>query len=193
MWNIETALALLLLLVGTPSTPSVRIDVKHGTSRELKTKAELEQILAAYDLSKYTFTSKVVIEEGAIAHSFPVITLNVRFLNSDDELLSSYLHEQLHWHLQAHRNQTNAAIAQLRKLYPRVPVGPPEGAETEYSTYGHLVDCYLEIQADRQLIGPERTAAVIRNKGHYTWIYSTVVRDESRIAAIVKAEQLNID
>jgi len=193
MRNIESALALILLLVGTPSTQSVKIEAKHGTSRELKTKAELEQILATYDLSKYTFTSKVVIEEGAIAHSFPVITLNVRFLNSDDELLSSYLHEQLHWHLQAHRNHTNDAIAQLRRLYPRVPVGPPEGAETEYSTYGHLVDCYLEIQADRQLLGPERTAAVIRNKGHYTWIYSTVIRDESRIAAIVKAEQLNID
>jgi len=188
-----TALALIFLLSGTPSTPSVEIDVKNGTSRELATKAELERILASYDLSKYTFSRKVVIEERAIAHSFPVITLNVRFLNSDDELLSSYIHEQLHWHLQAHRNQTNEAIAELRRLYPRVPVGQPEGAETEYSTYGHLVDCYLEIQADRQLIGPERTAAVIRNKGHYTWIYKTIIQDEPKIAAIVKAEQLNID
>ena len=192
MCSIERLLALILLLVGTSSTPSVKIGVKHGTSRELKTKAELEHILATYDLRKYTFSGKVVIEEGAIAHSFPVITLNVRFLDSDDELLSSYLHEQLHWHLQAHRNKTNDAIAQLRSLYPKVPVGPPEGAETEYSTYGHLVDCYLGIQADRQLIGPERTAAVIRNKGHYTWIYNTVIQDEPRIAAVVRAKQLNI-
>jgi hypothetical protein len=40
-----------------------------------------------------------------------------------------------------------------------VPVGLPQSAESEYSTYGHLVDCYLEILADRELLGAERTAA----------------------------------
>jgi hypothetical protein len=54
------------------------------------------------------------------------------------------------------------------------------------------VDCYLEILADRQLMGPERTAAVIRSKGHYTWIYKTIVEDESRIAAVVARHQLQI-
>jgi hypothetical protein len=159
----------------------------------LQTKAELEHIFTLYDLSKYTFSRKVIIEERAIAHSFPDITLNTRFLGSDDELLSSFIHEQLHWHLRDHLNRTQEAIAQLRRLYPKVPVGMPEGAETEYSTYGHLVDCYLEIMADRQLIGTERTAAVIKNKGHYTWIYDTILRDEPKIAAIVNGEHLNIE
>jgi hypothetical protein len=84
------------------------------------------------------------------------------------------------------------AVAELRRMYPNAPVGMPEGAETLYSTYGHLVDCYLEIQADRRLIGPERTAAVIQNKGHDTWIYKTILQDEPRIAAVVARHHLEI-
>jgi hypothetical protein len=84
------------------------------------------------------------------------------------------------------------ALALLRRFYPRVPVGGSEGAETVYSTYGHIIDCYLEIQADRQLIGEQRTMAVIRDKGHYTWIYKTDLDDEARISEIVKHEQLEI-
>jgi hypothetical protein len=84
------------------------------------------------------------------------------------------------------------AVRQLRALYPRVPVGLPEGAETEYSTYGHLVDCYLEIQADRQLLGEKRAADVIQHKPWYTWIYGTILRDEPKIAAIVAGEHLNV-
>jgi hypothetical protein len=54
------------------------------------------------------------------------------------------------------------------------------------------VNCYLEIQADRRLIGAERTHAVISGKGHYTWIYKTVLQDEPRIAAVVRRHGLDI-
>jgi hypothetical protein len=171
---------------------SVKIDTNRNTDRERQTKAELEKIIASYDLNKYIFTRKVVVEEKAMNHAFPTLTLNVRFLNSDDELLSSFLHEQLHWYLRDHSRDMEAAVAQLKRFYPHVPVGLPEGADTEYSTYGHLVDCYLEIQADRALIGRERTDAVIRKKPWYLWIYKTEIEDEPRIAAVVKAQGLDI-
>ena len=170
--------------------PAIKIDLAHGTDRERQTKALLEEVLASYDLSKYTFTRQVVIEERAVNHAFPVLTLNVRFAQSADELLSSYVHEQLHWHLRARGADQQQAVADLRRMYPGAPVGLPEGAETAVSTYGHLVDCYLEIQADRQLMGPERTSAVISDKGHYTWIYKTVLQDEPRIAAVVRRHHL---
>ncbi len=170
--------------------PTVTINLAQGTDRERQTKALLEQVLESYDLSQYTFTRQVVIEERAINHAFPVLTLNVRFAQSADELLSSYVHEQLHWHLRARGADQQEAIAELRRMYPGAPVGLPEGADTAVSTYGHLVDCYLEIQADRLLIGPERTGAVISNKGHYTWIYKTVLEDEPRIAAVVRRHHL---
>jgi hypothetical protein len=182
----------VVVAVTAGAAGSIKIELRHNSEREMRTKIELERILNSYDLRKYTFTDKVIIEDRAIAHSFPTITLNTRFLDSDDELLSSYLHEQLHWHLRNHHRQTEEAIRQLRMFYPRVPVGLPEGAETEYSTYGHLVDCYLEIQADRKLLGAERTAAVIAHKGHYTWIYKTIFDDEPRIAGIVQREGLEI-
>jgi len=69
----------------------------------------------------------------------------------------------------------------------------PEGAETGFSTYGHLVTCYLEIRAVRELVGADRAAAVIRRKNHYTWIYRTVLSSEARVAAVVNRNGLGIE
>jgi hypothetical protein len=184
--------ALLLSSLPAFSADAIDIQTAHPSARELQEKAELEQLLKKYDVSKYTFTRTVVIEERAMNHAFPVLTLNVHLLGSDDELLSSFLHEQLHWYLAQHRLAMDDAVRQLKAMYPHAPVGLPEGADTEYSTYGHLIDCYLEIQADRELIGRERTDRVIKSKPWYTWIYKTILRDEDRIAALVKAEQLEM-
>jgi hypothetical protein len=186
-------LCVLLLLFGWGwfAQPSIKIDVAHDTERERETRSLLEQVLASYDLSRYAFTRHVVIEERAVNHAFPVLTLNVRFARSADELLSSYVHEQLHWFLRSRGGDQREAIAELRRMYPGAPVGLPEGADNDVSTYGHLVDCYLEIQADRALLGPERTSAVIADKGHYTWIYKTVLDDEARIAVVVRKHHLD--
>ena len=185
--------ALLISSLSAFATDAIDIKTSHHSARELQEKLELEQLLKKYDVSKYTFTHTVVIEERAMNHAFPVLTLNVHFLGSDDELLSSFLHEQLHWYLAQHRFAMEDAVRQLKAMYPRAPVGLPEGADTEYSTYGHLIDCYLEIQADRELMGRERTDRVIKNKPWYTWIYKTILQDEDRIAALVKAERLEIN
>jgi len=179
------------IVLGSDS-PRIEIDLARGTPREQLAKQTLEQVLASHDLRKYTFTRKVVIEQGATNHAFPILTLNPYFASSPDELLSSFIHEQLHWHLRNLAAQQQAAITDLRRLYPRVPVGLPAGAENEYSTYGHLVDCYLEILADRELLGAERTASVIHNKPWYTWIYTTVLTDENQIAGVVNRHQLRV-
>jgi hypothetical protein len=173
-------------------SPRIEIELARGTPREQLAKQTLEQVLASYDLRKYTFTRKVVIEQGATNHAFPILTLNPYFASSPDELLSSFIHEQLHWHLRNLAAQQQAAVTELRRLYPRVPVGLPASAENEYSTYGHLVDCYLEILADRELLGAERTAIVIRSKPWYTWIYTTVLTDEKQIAGVVNRHQLRV-
>ena len=182
----------LVAVLASAMAPTVKITLKHGTEREARTKAQLERVLHDYDLSKYTMTREVVIEEQAINHAFPVLTLNARFADSEDELLSSFIHEQLHWHLRDHGPAMQNVVADLRRFYPQVPVGGREGAETEYSTYGHLVDCYLELVVDRKLIGPERTTAVVSDKGHYEWIYATVIRDDARLAALVDRYHLGI-
>ena len=182
-----------VFLFGRMAADSVEIHTAHRGPRELQAQQELQTILTKYDLRKYLFTRRVIFDRDAINHAFPELTLNVRFTGSEDELLSSFLHEQLHWWLRNHPNEMERALRQLRRLYPRVPVGLPEGADTEYSTYGHLVDCYLEIRADRRLIGETRTMEVIRRKPWYTWIYRTILHDEPTIASIVAAEHLNAD
>src|SRR5262245_53678494 len=108
-------------LAAVPDTPRITIDLAHGTPREETTKATLEQVLASYDLKKYTFTRRVMIEERAINHAFPVLTLNARFASSPDELLSSYIHEQLHWHLRDQLPRQQEAVAELRRMYPNAP------------------------------------------------------------------------
>jgi len=182
----------LSLAIPAFAREGVSVRTAHHGPREEQTAERLKKLIGTYDLSKYTFTREVVIDRGAMNHAFPELTLNARWADAPDDLLSSYIHEQLHWYLRDHDAQQKSAIDELRRMYPNAPVGLPEGAESAYSTYGHLVDCYLEIEADRQLLGPERTTTVVRNKGHYTWIYDTIFRDESKIAAVVDEHQLRL-
>ena len=136
----------------------------------------------------------MVIDENSIPHSHPVLTLHTRHLNSDDQLLSTYVHEQLHWYLDQHSQQTEAAEDELRKIYPKVPVGYPDGAQDEQSTYLHLITCYLEMLADRELMGRERTTAVMNfwSTDHYRWVYKTVIQDESKIDSVVTEHHLKV-
>jgi hypothetical protein len=182
----------LSLAIPAFAREGISIRPAHHGPREEQTAEQLKKLIGTYDLSKYTFTREVVIDRGAMNHAFPELTLNARWADAPDDLLSSYIHEQLHWYLRDHDAQQKSAIDELRRMYPNAPVGLPEGAESAYSTYGHLVDCYLEIEADRQLLGPDRTMTVVRNKGHYTWIYDTIFRDELKIAAVVDEHQLRI-
>jgi hypothetical protein len=185
----------VLLLAGITSAQSITITLTHGSENERRTKTQLERLLMNYNLSKYTFTTQVIIDEKAIPHSHPVLTLHTRHLNSDDQLLSTYVHEQLHWYLEARQKQTEAAETNLRKIYPKVPVGYPDGAQDEEGTYLHLIDCYLEMQADRDLMGRERASAVMDfwAGDHYRWVYKTVISDEPIIAAVIERENLKIN
>ena len=187
-----TLLPIIVIPAWILAQSPVTVDLAHGTDREQRTKDTLGQLLTMYDLKKFTFTRRVVIEERAVNHAFPVLTLNARFASAPDELLTSYVHEQLHWHLRDRLAQQQAAIEDLRRMYPGAPVGLPEGAENAYSTYGHLITCYLEILAARQLLGVERASTAIANKGNYTWIYATVLRDEKQIAAVVDRHGLRV-
>jgi hypothetical protein len=185
-------MTVLVLATAAFAADPISIHLAHNSQRELETSLTLRQVLSTYDLHKYTFTREVIIEERTMNHAFPVLTLNVFWADRPDELLSTYVHEQLHWYLREHDAQQKAAIMELHQMYPHVPVVLPEGADSEYSTYGHLVDCYLEIQADRELIGPKRTEDVIKNKPWYTWIYKTVLRDEQKISDVVDEHNLRI-
>lgn len=171
---------------------SLTIRTAHNSAPELATKAQLERLIRAHDLSQWTFTREIVIDEKSIPHSHPVLTLHTRHLNQDDELLSTYLHEQLHWFLASYPAETKAAEQDLMKLYITVPVGYPEGANDNESTYLHLLDCRLEQQADLAVLGEHRTAEVMQfwAADHYRWIYRTVLYDGPKIDEILERHGL---
>jgi hypothetical protein len=174
---------------------SLDIQLAHNSPAEQQTKTQLERLLNQYDTSKYTFTRSIVIDDSAIPHSDPVLTLHTRHLQQDDELLSTYVHEQLHWYLDSKKQQTNTAEKELRALYPNPPMGGKEGARTVQSDYLHLIVCKLEWDADRQLLGDERAQAVMNfwARDHYMWVYQTVLADPDKIEAIIKHNSLDLE
>jgi hypothetical protein len=187
---------IILLLISSSlasfaQTPEITITTKNQSEREKTEAALVQQLLKKYDLSTWIFTDKVIIEAFAIPHSHPVLTLNTK-PKTEDERLSTFLHEQIHWFADEKSANTEAAIAELKKVYKDVPHGNREGARDEYSTYLHLIVCYLEYQSMVKLVGPESARVVMRETNHYTWIYKTVLKDTQRIGEIVRKNQLSL-
>lgn len=172
--------------------PVVSITTAHQSDREKRTAAQLERLLKTHDASAWAFTRTVVIDETEIPHSHPVLTLHARHLKDDELLLSTYLHEQLHWFLSERPKPMQAAVADLRRAYPRIPVGFPQGSGDEAGNYEHLLVTYLEYQADQILLGALKAQQVMQfwSTDHYTWIYRNLLRDDSKIRAIVEKHGL---
>ena len=182
--------AILLLSATTWAQPKLEITLKHNSAREQQAQATLEQLLKEYDLSKWLFTRKVIIEDYAIPRSNPVLTLNTR--GDKYALLSRLVHEEIHWYLDQHLKRTEKAQQELRSMYPKVPVGYPEGAENEESSYLHLIVNYLEYRAMKELLGEAKAKEVFAAKDYYKWIYQTVLADEERVGRVVKKNNLHI-
>jgi hypothetical protein len=158
----------------------VTIRTANGTAREETVRGELGELLRRYDLSRWTFTDDVIIEQGVIPHSHPVLTLNTR--TSGDDLLGAYLHEQLHWLLATRWADPAMATAwrEVRSRYPDPP-GPDSGGTADAeSSQLHLLLGALQVDVLSTLIGTGRTQAVIAGlieTGVYPWSYRTVTRD----------------
>ena len=167
----------LLLSITLRAQDKIEISLKNGSPEEILTRDQLQRLLRTYDLSKWIFTKSILIDEKAIPHSHPVLTIHTRHLKDDDLLLSTFVHEQLHWFLVQNDNQTKEAVKELRTLFPKVPVGFPAGAENEESTYQHLLVNYLEYRADKELMGELKAKQVMDfwATDHYTWVYKTVM------------------
>jgi len=171
---------------------NLEITLKQGTPEEARTQDQLRRLLATYDVSPWIYTRSIVIDERAIPFSHPVLTLHTRHAKDDDLLLSTFVHEQFHWFLVQRGEATEQAIADLRKLFPTVPAGGTAGARDEYSTYLHLLVCYLEQQADIRLLGELRTKQVMDfwATDHYTWVYQTVISRSRELGQIMRDRKL---
>jgi hypothetical protein len=179
----------IILLLGITSYAQDRIEIslKNSSRGESQTRDQLQRLLKTYELSKWIFTKSILIDEKAIPHSHPILTLHTRHLKDDDLLLSTFVHEQLHWFLVQKDKETKEAMKDLRALFPKVPVGLPEGAADEESTYLHLLVSYLEYRAVREILGELRAKQVMDfwSSDHYTWVYKTVLERRRDIGNIM--------
>jgi hypothetical protein len=161
------------------------VSLATGSRAEELTRDQLVQLLRDYDLARWRFTDDVRIEEGAISHSHPALTLNTRYLDDDELLLADYVHEQLHWFSKDGTGRVAAAMQELEQLYPDLPVEFPAGSGDRFGTYLHLVICFLEYSALIELIGAQKARETMAQRHVYTAIYETVVRESNRIGAVV--------
>ncbi|QSQ27216.1 hypothetical protein JY651_20880 [Pyxidicoccus parkwayensis] len=166
---------------------SVEVSLVNGSVPEQQTREQLRRLLERFDVGRWTYTQAVQIDEQAIPHSHPVLTLHTRHLDSDMQLLSTYVHEQMHWFVDANPAGEESAKAELRGLYPTLPVGFPEGASDLQSSYLHLIVNYLEYAALQRLAGKETARSVFDfwANDHYRELYRIVLKDEARIRELV--------
>lgn len=187
-------LIVLSLMLSQVAAAQVALDIalKHDSPAEGRARDQLRRLVSAYDVSPWLYTKSIVIDEQAIPFSHPVLTLHTRHLKDDELFLSSFVHEEFHWFLVDRQEATNAAIADLRKVFPSVPAGGTAGARDENSTYLHLLVCYLEQQADVRLFGELKTKQIMDfwATDHYTWVYQTVISRSADIARIMRERKL---
>ena len=173
--------------------PALALTLKNDSDRERETKAQLEKMLEQHDLSKWIFTREIVIDEKTgIPHSHPVLTLNTNYTGKDLQLLSVFVHEQLHWFAIAHEEDRDRAIAELEQLFPDLPTQPPDGSSGRFSSYQHVIVCYLEFAALKELVGKEKAREVIELWAghHYRGIYRLVLDQPDKIRAVVEKHNL---
>jgi hypothetical protein len=188
---VVTVSAALLILFAIAQSSEQADDVEIRTSttatRELQGRDQLRRLLRDYPLKPYLFTKEVVIQSGVIPHSHPVLTLNTRYLDNDIAQLATFVHEQFHWFFDEHvgDNVIDAAVAELRTIFPNAPDSPPEGARGSRSTYMHLMVCTMEFEALASLVGRDRARDQLSEWEHYKWVYRTVLKDTQPIINVM--------
>jgi hypothetical protein len=183
-------------------TPSIaHVAALHGNGRAWGGARGFERVrdmLAAlrrrHDLARYEYTHVVRIMPAGHTFAHPVLTLGNRFADNEDLLLSTYLHEQMHWYLwllgTPDRDMVAPFYDELVRRYPDAPIEVPDGAHGYDATYSHLVVNWLEIAAASEFIGRPRALAVANAARSYRWIYRTVVKDWDMLGELLERHDI---
>ena len=151
-------------------------------------------ILDSFNLEPYIYTKKVRVMDGVIPHSHPLLTIHTDD-DTIDKLLSTFIHEQLHWYILSKWDESEKAIERIKDKYPSVPYRFPAGSGSLSGTYNHLLINFLEYDILIKLLGKERARSQIEYlKGHhYKWIYRTVENDFDTLKSIIEPFDLIIN
>ena len=157
------------------------------------TKDILLEYCQKYDLSEFLYTKKIQINSEGSSSSHPVLTLSTKSVEYPERILSIFLHEQFHWWIEsANDSDFKSAMLKLKELYPELP---REGvSHSIFSTYLHLMICWLEFKATSKILGEDEAIKVvlsfINDDGIYQWIYDQVLRNKNEIEKILESHHL---
>ena len=172
------------------SVSEVVIETASHHPREMRTAAQLREVLATSDMSGLQWTSRVIVEHWAVPHSHPILTLNTR--HEGDQLLATYIHEQMHWWTAEHPS-FGQAVEDTRQEWSTVPAVGKGGADSEHSTRLHLIVCHLERRAVQRVVDVDRAATVLRRQMDdqvYPWVYGQIDSHQSMLDRICSDRDL---
>jgi hypothetical protein len=176
-----------------PDDLEITLDFTEVQRNAERVRAMLLDARARFDLACFEYCKRVRIAPTEIPYSHPSITLNT-WVRDDLGLLSTYLHEQMHWYVtwysHVHAPQWRSLFEQLRKRYPSVPAAEAGGGNDEFSTYLHLLVNWLEIEAVSQFIDRDRVLNHVRALPFYRWIYQAVTDDWEALGALYRERDL---
>ena len=184
-WNLQH-------LARAPRTPleafRIDIDLDQAAREADRVRRWLAALRIRHDLTRYEYTRFVRIMPASATHSHPILTLGTRFTETEDQLLATYLHEQMHWYLYElgghDHDPVEPLFDELVRRYPDAPTRLPEGARNYDQTYVHLLVCWLELAVTAEFIGRARAFALAETAYGYRWIYRTVVSDWDALEAL---------
>ena len=90
---LTCGLATLCVCVLNAQPLDVEIERAHDTASEQATADQLRRLLSQFDLTPWLFTRRILVDERAIPHSHPVLTVHTRHLREDNLLLSTFVHD----------------------------------------------------------------------------------------------------
>jgi hypothetical protein len=171
----------------------IDIDLSAAQALAEKVRNALVMLRERYNLGRYEYTKKVRIAPTELCYSHPVLTLNTS-LRAENAILCTYLHEQMHWYLtwysHVNRSGWQEIWSTIRQTYPSLPVGFPQGANDEHSSYLHIIVNYLEIEAAGDVLGSDIARDVAAKNFVYRGIYEIVLREWESLTALYRRHGL---
>ena len=170
----------------------IKISLANDTKDEQQTKEQLQRLLASYDLKKWIVTKSILIDEKAIPHSHPVLTLSTRHLKDDELLLSTFVHEQMHWFVIQDQERLSAAIKSFNPCFQKCLWDFRKAQKTKDPIIFTIPVIYLEYRANRELLGELVAKQVMKfwAEDHYTWIYKTLLERPRDVGNVMFKHEL---
>ena len=129
---------------------------------------------------------------AATPSPIPMLTLGNRFADNEDMLLSTYLHEQMHWYLWHLGTPERDTVAPFfDELVRRYPDAPDDAARRRAQLRGDLFAPGRQLAGGGRHLRADRPPACLRawpRRSHsYRWIYRTVLQRLGHAGRAVRA------